>query len=163
MLHVGGSPADGIDGPGIDRLGRADVMVVASDFSAIRPGIDNFWVAGIRSDVAAFTTADVVPIWAINRTLGTRAGDSDRGVILLRAVNVVGEAIIGGDVIELRGWLVVDGAPALASVDGNCRAAVVAIDEALGIGGINPQGVIIAVGRANGSEGLATIVGAINA
>jgi len=43
---------------------------------------------------------------------------------LLRAVNPIRKTIIGGDVIELRGWLVVPTAPGRAAVHADDRALI---------------------------------------
>ena len=68
--------------------------------------------------------------------------------------------IVHGDVVELRGWLVVLLGPRLASVHRNRNPAIVAVDQALRVGGIDPQAVMIAVRRRQQLEGLAAIVGA---
>src|SRR5438094_5868509 len=59
----------------------------------------------------------------------------------------VEELVIGGDVIELRRGLVVLRAPGLAPVNADGGAAVVAVDHALRVGGIDPQAVMITVDR----------------
>ena len=55
--------------------------------------------------------------------------------------------IVAGDVIELRGGLIILLRPFFAAVDGDGDAAIIAIDHAVGIGGIDPQAVVIAVRR----------------
>ncbi len=65
--------------------------------------------------------------------------------------------------IKLRGGLVVDAGPALRAVRGNRRAAVVSVDEALRIGGIDPQPMVVAVRHAQHVERLATIIRAVHA
>ena len=72
-----------------------------------------------------------------------------RSAVLLRAVDPVRKAIVGGDVVELRGRLVVPGAPGPASVHADHRALIAAQDHAPGIGRIDPELVIVvAAGRA---------------
>ena len=60
--------------------------------------------------------------------------------------------------IKLRGRLIILRGPILAAVDGNRRAAVVAVDQAIGIVGIDPQAMVVAVGSVEAFEGLAAIV-----
>ena len=139
MFDVGGSPSDGIDWPGIDGLFFAGAVVVARDVAAIGAGVNDIRVGGIGRDVAALATADVVPVGAIDGAVRAGAGDADGGVVLLGTVDVVGEATVGGDVVELRGWLRVLARPGDAAVDGDGGAAIVAVDDALGIGGIDPS------------------------
>ena len=59
--------------------------------------------------------------------------------VLLRAEEVIREAIVHGHVIELRGRLVELRRPVLAAIDGDGGAAVVAIDHALRVGWIDPE------------------------
>ena len=72
-----------------------------------------------------------------------------RAAILLRAIEPVGEAIVGGDVIDLRGGLVVPGAPGLRAIHGDHRALVAREHHAVAVFGIDPELVIVvAAGRA---------------
>ena len=122
-------------------------MIVAGDDGRVRAGIDDVGIARIGRDVAALAAAHFVPVLAGDDAVVGPAGDGDGGVVLLRAVDAVGPLVVGGDVIELRGGLVVLLGPGLAAVDGDGDAAVVAVDQALRIGGIDPQAVMIAVRR----------------
>ncbi len=61
------------------------------------------------------------------------AGDADIRVVLLRAVNVIGERVVYRHVIKLRGRLVVLRRPSLAAVGGNAGAAVVRVADAIRI------------------------------
>ena len=156
MFDVGGGPSDGIDGPGIDRLFLMDVAILARNLATIGSGVNDERVSWIGRNVTALAATDVVPVRTIDRSVGTGTGDGDGGVVLLRAVDVVGEAVVGGDVVELRGRLVVLSGPALAAVGGDGCAAVVAVDHALGIGGIDPEAVVVAMRSADRRESLAT-------
>src|SRR4029077_7342986 len=78
-------------------------------------------------------------------------------IVLLRAVDVVGKAVVGGDVVELAGGLVVLGRPGVAAVQRNARAAVIGVDQTVGIVGIDPQCMVIPVGRRHQAEGLAAV------
>jgi hypothetical protein len=76
---------------------------------------------------------------------------------------MVRELVVGDDVIELGGGLVVPRAPGLARVDGDNRALVACEEKDVGIVGVDPDCVVIvASGRALESrEGLAGIGGAV--
>ncbi len=90
-------------------------------------------------------------------------GDGNCAVVLLRAVDVVGIPIVGDDVVELRGRLIILPRPGGAAVHAHVRAAVIGVDHAAGIRGIDPQAVMVAMRRGNYGEGFAGIVGAIHA
>src|SRR5437763_1329261 len=70
-----------------------------------------------------------------------------RAAFLLRAVDRVRKAIVGGDVIELRGGLVVPRAPGGATVDCDDRALVGGERNDLGIFGIDPDALVIVAAR----------------
>src|SRR5262245_51861779 len=75
------------------------------------------------------------------------AGDTHARVVLLGAVDAIGVLIVDRQVVELRGELVVDGRPALAGVERDAGAAVVALDHPPGVARIDPQVVVVSVGR----------------
>ena len=85
------------------------------------------------------------------------AGGAHGGIVLLRAVDVVGKIVVERHAVELRGGLIVDARPGAAAVVGDVGAAVVALDHALRIVGRDPQIVIVAVRRADGGEGAAAV------
>ncbi len=59
--------------------------------------------------------------------------------------------------IELRGGLIVLRGPVLAAVDGDGGAAIVAVDKATGIFGIDPERMVVAVRSVEAPESLAGI------
>ena len=60
-----------------------------------------------------------------------------------------GKCVVGGDVIHLRGGLVVPGAPRLAAVDGDDGALIAGDEDGVGVVGIDPDVlVIVAAGGA---------------
>src|SRR5271169_4423351 len=63
--------------------------------------------------------------------------------------------------VELGCRLVVYAGPALAAVRGNGRASVVAVDQALGIRGVDPERVIVPVGHTYPAERLAAVIGSV--
>src|SRR5688572_18040733 len=98
-------------------------------------------------DVAAFACTRRVAIGPGDGALFRGAGYADAAVVLLCAVDAVGQLVVDVNVVELAGHLVVDGAPGLAAVEGDVGAAVVALDHALRIGRIDPEVVVVAVQR----------------
>ena len=61
-----------------------------------------------------------------------------------------------GDVVELRGGVLLAG-PRLAAVEGDVAAAIVAVDHAQGVGGVDPQVVVIAVRSLDGAESFSAV------
>ena len=161
MLQIGHAPSDHIARPGIDRLRLLGAVVVAGNVSSVRARIDDVRVGGIGRDVSAFAATDLVIISLINSAAGTRVGNGDCRVILLSAIKPVREPVIGGDVIELRRRLVIQRGPTGAAVRRDGRPAVIAVDQALRIVGIDPEAVVVTVRRADGREGLPTVDGAV--
>src|SRR5215210_4703919 len=68
---------------------------------------------------------------------------ADGAAVLLRTRDPVREAIVGGDMINLRGWLVVPRAPCGCAVKRHDRALIAGEDHAFRIVRINPELVIV--------------------
>src|SRR4029077_7771162 len=100
---------------------------------------------------------DGVPVAAIDVAVVAARSNADGRVVLLRAVNTIEKIVVGSDVIKLRVRLVTLRGPILPAVNGNGGAAIVAVDEMSGIAGIDPQGVMVAVGSGEAFEGFATV------
>ena len=157
MLQVCHSPANRIARPRIHHLSLLGVMVVARDLAAVGAGVDDVSILGIRSDVPTLPTADSIEVGAIDTSICACAGDGHGGIVLLRPVEPVWEPVVGSDMVELRGRLVHHAGPTGAAVGRNGRAPIVAVDQALGIVGIDPQPVVVAMRRAQWSERFARI------
>jgi len=141
-------------------LRLAGAAIEAADVAEVGTGINDVGIARIDGDVAALAATDIVPIPPIDEAAIATGTDTDGGIVLLRAVDAIREIVVGDDVVELRGGLIVLRRPILACVDGNRGATVVGIDHASGIVGIDPQPVMIAVWGRNAVEGFAAIDGA---
>src|SRR5205823_4944645 len=138
----------------------AGAVIVARHLPAVGIGVDDLRVARVGCDVAAFAPADLIPVLPADDALVVTAGDGDGAVVLLRAVDAIRPVVVHGDVIELRRRLIVLRSPALAAIDGDGRAAVIAVDQAPGIARVYPQRVMIAVRRRQQLEILAAVGGA---
>ena len=90
----------------------------------------------IGRDVSIFFDAHRMPIAKSDFAPVAAAGDAGRAAFLLSAVNPVGKLIVGDDVIELRGGLVVPAAPGFAAVDGDGCALVEASRMICGFSGL---------------------------
>ena len=142
------------------RIGRGPVIAIAADVG--RDGLDlsiraidtperasfsacinDIGVGGIGNDVAELVTADRVPIQKGDCAVISAAQSCNRSAVLLRAVNPVREAIIGRDVIDLAGRLVVPRGPGLAAIHADGRALIAAHDHVIGVRGIDPERVIV--------------------
>src|SRR5438876_6753483 len=64
---------------------------------------------------------------------------------------------VSGDVVELRRRLIVLRGPGLSAIHADGGTAVIAIDEPIGIGGIDPEAVMIAMWSGKQIERLAAI------
>ena len=90
-----------------------------------------------------------MPVARGDRAVVGAAGDGDGAVVLLPGVDPVRGLVVGGEVIELPGRLVVPAAPGRAAIDGDDGALVGAGDHALRRFRVDPQVVVIvATGRA---------------
>ncbi len=149
--------------PGGDQPDLAGAMVVAlqavaaAGRAADRADIHDIVVVGAHGDVAALAGAGNVAIAPGDGAVMAAARHRHAGVILLSAVDVIGCAIIGSDMVELGGWLIVDRRPCCAAVERDFGAAVVAVNHAARVARVDPQIVIVAMRRGDLGEGLATV------
>ena len=134
----------GIGQGGIDVARLARAQVEAIDAAAV----EDVRIGGIGRDVVALAAggnfAEVGEVDAV--AVRGAAGYAGSAGILLRTVDEVRETVVGADVIELAGGLVVPGAPACAAVQGNDGALVHAEDLPLRIVGVDPQRVEVVAG-----------------
>ncbi len=160
VAEVFGAPAGVLLWPYCYIAQLADGVVVAGEQALVAAGVDNIRVVGADGDVARFAPADLVPLGDGDRVVIGAAGDAHGRVVLLGAVDAVGRPGVCRDVVHLGGRLVVEGRPGEAAVEGDGAAAVVAQDHALRVGGVDPEVVVVAVGRGDLMEGGAAVDGA---
>ena len=109
--------------------------------------------------MTALTTGGRFPVTFTNTEPTGATSDTNRRVILLRAVDAVREVVVSRDPIELRRRLVLISRPCGTAVVRHLSAAIVSDQHAFGILRINPQVVVVAVRRSNGREVRTAIVG----
>ena len=159
--------AEVVLGPDRHELHLLGLVVVAQDGSTAaarapdRPGVDDVGVLGIDGDVSALREAHRVAVAPADVALARAARDADRRVVLLRRVEPVRELVVQVHVVELCRRLVVDRREALAPVIGDTGAAVVALDHAPRVLGVDPQVVVVAVWGGDAVEA-ATSVGRLH-
>src|SRR5712692_4670196 len=161
MLQPGGTGAIGYLWPWGDALRLAGAFVETRDVALVGARVDDIRVPRVGRDVAAFASANRIPVGAVNPAGIAHAGGGHGGVVLLRAVDVVGEAVVRDDVVELRGGLVVLARPGFSAVHRDGGAAVVPVDHAPRVGGVDPQGVMVAVRHHQQGELLPAVGGAV--
>ena len=101
-------------------LGLAGAAIVTRQLAAV----DDVRIERIGRDVAVFFRGDRMPVAESDLAVVAAARDADRAAFLLAAAQSIRKRVVGADVIELRGRLVVPRAPGLAAVDGDDRALV---------------------------------------
>src|SRR6266850_4117774 len=146
--------------PLLDALGLIGAAIEPSEDWALVVGVNDVGIAGIHGNRAAFTAADGIPVAAIDEAAVAARADSDGGVVLLGAIDAIQKIIVGSNVIKLRRWLVTLRGPIFSAIYGDRCAAIVSVNHAQGILGINPQSVMIAMRCAQPFERLAAIHGA---
>src|SRR5260370_11215010 len=124
---------------------RRDLPVLADVLLRSREpvGIKNVRIEWIDGDVAILENPDQMPIAKSDFAVIAAALRGHGAALLLRAVNPVRKTIVGGDVIELRRWLVVPTAPRLAAVHADDRALIGAERDNLRMFHANPDALII--------------------
>ncbi len=157
ILEVGGAPPHRVVRPGVDVPRLPGLAIVARDHAAVAPGVGDVRVVGTHGDVAALAAADRVPVLVGDPEARRAALDAQRAVVLLRAAHPIGEVVGRGDVIELRGRLIILTSPGHPAVVGDVGAPVVPFDHAERVARIDPEVVVVSVGCANPLVGAAAV------
>ena len=140
------------------RGGDVPGLIAAAGAGAIK----NAAVVGVGDYGVAFTgKASGLPVAEGEDAFARPSADADAAAVLLRAIEPVGEAIVGCDVIDLGGGLVVPGAPCLSVVHADDGTLVAAEHHALAVSGVDPDLVVVVAARSSldGNEGFAFVVG----
>ena len=153
MAHLGRSLAIGRDRIGRDVGHLPGAGIPPRRMPAKPRPVDDVGVDRIGNVIIALVPANRVPVAEIGRSIIAPAGDPDRAAVLLPRVDPVGKAIVGGEVIQLSGRLVVPVAPRLAAIDADRRALVRCRCHAQRVGRVEPQMMIIVAARATAGDG----------
>src|SRR5579871_1424138 len=128
-------------------LDHARGFVVSGDGILARTrhpaAVNDVGMERVGRDVRVFGCADRVPLAEGDLAVVTAAGDACGAALLLTAIHPIGELIIGDDVIELRGRLVVPGTPGAPVIDAGGGALIECEQDDVGIQRIDPDGVIV--------------------
>ena len=119
--------------------------------------VNEIGVERVGRDIRVLFATHRMPFAEGDLAIVAAARHAHRSALLLAAIDVVGDAIVGDHVVELRGRLVIPGAPRAAVVHAERRALVGGEHNDVRVDGIDPDGVIVvAAGSAfDGREGLA--------
>ncbi len=130
-----------------DAACLARAVIVARDVAAVLAGINDVGIGRIGSGEAGFAAADRMPIAGRDAGLRQTVTRPRAGADVLHgAGDVIGQTIIDADVIELPPRQR-RGEPGFAAVGRDVHAAIVAVEDAARIFGIDPNVVMIAVVR----------------
>ena len=127
-------------------------VAAAAGRAADGAGDDGVGIIRMQGDVAAFGVPHHVAIAPGDGSLVSAGRHADGGVVLLGSVDPVGKTVVGGQVVELGGELVVDAGPGVPAVEADAGAAVVPLDHPQGVVGVDPEVVVVAVGRGDPAE-----------
>src|SRR5712692_6144025 len=111
----------------------------------------------MRHDWPRLTSWTSSPIFASSGVWLAR--NDDRGVVLLSAVESVGELVIQPDAIDFSSWLIQLRRPGATAVERNIGAPVVGLDHDLAVFRIDPDVVIVAMRSAKDRKRLAAVGG----
>ena len=128
----------------------------------ITAGIKEPRIVGIEGHVGGLATADRGKILITQVAVVAPRAHAGRGIVLLAAINPVGELIVDREAVNLGGQLVIDARPGAARIEGHRGAAVVAVDHVFRICRIDPQIVRITMRNRDLFYGFATIDRAVH-
>jgi hypothetical protein len=137
LVRLGESRVDGL------RLHRAQVQLVD------RAAVDRLGVERVGHDVVALAPRrDLAEVRQVDPVQARGAAGHARAArVLLRTVDPVGESAVGRDPVDLRGRLVVPGAPGLPAVQRDDRTLVGAEDLATRVCRVDPQLLVVVAAR----------------
>ena len=134
-------------------------MVDAQQEAAIGAAINNLGIVWVGHDMAALAAGGGFPVACADRVAqGRTAADTCRGIVLLAAQEAEGEGVVDRDPVHLRRRLVALRRPAFTAVITDVGAAIVRLDHAQRVLGVDPQVVVVTMGGRDGGECLAPVL-----
>ena len=141
------------------------IEVLAAVIAKLRSGEDHIGVARIHFDLHAVTTSNgsprVMSTLVPSGGVAVGGGAAPSAVVLKTAIDAVRLSVVDFDGVKLADFRAVALDPVFAAVPADVDAAVVSVDEVVGVSGVNPEVVVVNVdvGRANGRPRFASIFG----
>src|SRR5690242_15824862 len=126
IFCIFGSPAKRGLRPDGNVVHLAAAMVIAGQQSLVAASINDIGIVGPHRDIAALTAANVVAIGLGDASQRRATRQADSGIVLLSAVDAIGNLGVSGDVIKLDGRLIILNGPVSTTVEGDAGAAIVA-------------------------------------
>ena len=117
VFEIPGAPATVGLGPDRDNAHLPAAVIIAQQHPATArrtadgPGVDSIGIVGMYSNVAAFRAPYGIAVAPENGPFVGTAGDADGAIVLLCAIDAIGELVVGCDMIKLRRGLVVNRRP----------------------------------------------------
>ena len=128
----------------LDARGPEGRQVHPIEGAALVHGVHLAVACGL--DVKPVAKQDLLPVFVSDATGMPHRGRSDPGTVVLHpSVHVVGLRIVDCDVVKLTHGKVVHKGPVVPAVAADVESPIVAVDEVIGVGGVNVQGVMIRV------------------
>ena len=126
----------------LDARGTKGRQIHAIEGAALVHGVH--LAVACRLNVKPVPKQDLLPVFIPNAAgMPHRRRSDPRTVVLHSAVHVVGLGIVDGDVVELTDGEVVHEGPIVPAVTADVQPPVVAVDEVVGVRGVNVQGMVI--------------------
>ena len=132
-------------------------MVNAREDARVAAAISNRRIARIHGDGRILAPRHRVVVAHADGAVVRAARDRDGAVVLLRAVDAIGKLIVGRDVIELRGGLVLHARPRGTGIERNRGASIIGIDHPPRVPRVNPELVRVTVGHAHHRKRLPSV------
>src|SRR5258708_23655889 len=109
---------------------RRDILYLSCPFivAGDLPSVNDIGIQWICGDIPVFFHADGMPFPEGDLPVIAPGGDADGAALLLTAIYIIGEGVVGADMIELGGGLIVPGGKDLSPVAGD-EGALVAGDQ----------------------------------
>src|SRR6266511_4310441 len=104
-------------------------------------------IPGVGQNEAALAAARYEPICWPDCAPICPTRDANACIVLLRAVDVIRESVVHGNMVKLRGRLVILGRPRFSAVDRDTRPTVIGVRDPIRILWIDPEAVMIAAAR----------------
>ncbi len=138
----------------------AQVAIDAADVAALRLGVHGIGIAGVGHGPESVPAEEVLPA-AVGDAALVLGIAHPRAVVLEPSVDLVRVLVVDGHMIKLRDGKVGRLPPAAAAVERDPQTAVVAAHDVLGVVGVDPQVVPVAVraAAAGGEAAPAVIAG----